>query len=203
MASGRNRADVELGIGKRCLRGRPGSRCAAGPPRRARPRRRCAQGAYALDQHQRADHAEQDHVGERRRTGRAGPAASAGRHLDAGDGAEEAAADQEVAHLQVDVAAPPMAHRAGDGGGHDLAGAGADGHARRHAEKDQSGVMMNPPPMPNMPDRKPIASADAQAGTRSATARRRGGRSAWRRLYVGPASLSTCHRGRAVQSGDA
>ena len=109
-----------------------------GPAGRAtRPRRRRFQCVQALPQHQGADHAEQDHVGERDEEIELAGLLQEIEDLDAGDGAEDAAADQEVAHLQVDVAAPPMAEGARHRGGHHLAGAGADGDARRHAEEDE------------------------------------------------------------------
>src|SRR5262249_24961824 len=56
---------------------------------------------------------------------------------DTGDGAEEATADQEVAHQHIDIAAPPVANGAGDRGGNDLTCPGADRHGGGNAQEDQ------------------------------------------------------------------
>jgi len=48
-----------------------------------------------------------------------------------------------------------MGERAGDRGGHDLVGLGRDGDRRRDADEMSSGVIRNPPPTPNNPERKP------------------------------------------------
>jgi hypothetical protein len=86
--------------------------------------------------------------------------------LDPGDGAEHAAGDQQIAHLQVDVAALPMAEGTGDGGGHHLAGAGADGDPRGDAEENQQRRHDEPAADAEHSRQKSDRQADAPVATR-------------------------------------
>ncbi len=94
-------------------------------------------GTDALDEHQETDHAQQQHVGERdERVDLAGGPYQP-EDKDADGGADEAAHGQDDADAQVHGAAAELGQHAGDGGGHDLDGARADGHGGRDADEDE------------------------------------------------------------------
>ena len=140
MTKRRDGADVELGALEAQLQRQavdPVVLARSGGRRWRRAAAHLAHGVDALDQHQRADHAEERHVaGGNEEIEQAEPAQAADQ-LHAEDRADDAAGQQHRAHREVDVAAPPLGERARNRGGRDLRRLGADRHRRRNAGEDQ------------------------------------------------------------------
>ena len=106
----------------------------------AAPRRAAAlpqDGARALDQHQGADDAEKEDVGQADYQVDLADGAQPGEQLDAEIGAEETAREQDAAHLEIDVAAPPVRDHARHRRRNDLVGFGRHRDRRRDADEDQ------------------------------------------------------------------
>jgi hypothetical protein len=97
------------------------------------------EGARALDQHQRAERAEQHHVAEIDHQLDLAEAAQDAEQPDAEQRAEKAADQEDAAHLEIDVAAPPMRQHARHRGADELVGRRGDGDRRRHADEDEEG----------------------------------------------------------------
>jgi hypothetical protein len=122
---------------------------------RAGVRARPADRAQAFDEHQRADDAEEHHVAKPHQQIDLPDPAERGEDLHPDGRPDKAAHQQDGAHLQVDGLAPEMRQHAREGGGDDLVRLGRHGDGGGMPMKNRSGVIRNPPPTPNMPDRMP------------------------------------------------
>ena len=167
MQSRRHGADVELRALKAHLEGQavhPAVLAGACGREPVSPIARPADGADALDQHQRADRrrgTSRSSATRTARTGRSGAGFSRARTPMAEPTTPPATSTS--AHLDVDVVAPVLGNRAGHGGGDDLhASPVPTATAVGTPMKIRSGVSRKPPPTPNRPDRKPTAPAHAQ-----------------------------------------
>src|SRR6516164_2262320 len=94
------------------------------------------QRTHALDHHQEAQHTEQKHVTDRNRQLDLTQSFEQRENPDPEKRAGKAADEQNVAHLEIDIAPAPM-------GGTPM--------------KIRSGVRRKPPPTPNTPERNPTA----------------------------------------------
>src|SRR5215475_1007368 len=96
-------------------------------PRPMQPQER----ADALDNHQAAERSEQQDIADRDRQLDLPQLFEKSEDPDPKKRADEAAPQQDIPHLEIDVAAPPMDERAGDRRTNELVGGGRDGHGRR------------------------------------------------------------------------
>jgi len=105
-------------------------------------------GANALGEHQRADGAEQRHVGERDDEACLSRLAQHFEEQHADKGSRHAARDQHRAHAEIDIVAAPLGERARDRGGDDLVGAcryrDGGGNAREDQERSEQEAAADP-----------------------------------------------------------
>ena len=135
----RNGADIETRAGKAQLeRQTVNPIVLSGAPRgRSLAHAGALQRADALAQHQRADHAEKDHVGQRDEEAGLSRLAQEFEQEDACERADDTAGNQDRAHMEVDIAPAPLGKRAPDRGGDHLIGAGRDRDRGRDAGEHQ------------------------------------------------------------------
>ncbi len=97
------------------------------------------QRARPLDQHQDPERAQEQHEAEiDHQLDLADPAQQA-EEPDAEQRAEETADQEDGAHLEIDIAAPPMRQHARHRGADELVRGGGDGNRRRDADEDEEG----------------------------------------------------------------
>ena len=106
---------------------------AARPARNALPQH----GAHALDCHQETQRAEQQDVADRDRQLDLALSLEPGEQPDTEYRAGQPAQQQREAHLEIDIAAPPMREHARQRGADQLIGRRGHRDSRRHANKDE------------------------------------------------------------------
>jgi hypothetical protein len=117
---------------------------------------------HALDEHQRADNAEEHHVAHRDQQLDLAQAAQHGEDLNADCRPDQAAGQQNAAHLEIDRPASPMGQNARERRGDDLIRLGCDGHRRGNSDQDQQGRHQEAAANPEHPRQKPHAPAQTK-----------------------------------------
>ena len=105
-------------------------------PRGSRPMQP-EQRANAFDHHQRAECTEQQHVADRDRQLDLAQAFQQGEDPHPEKRARQAADQQDVSHLEIDIAAPPVSEHTRNRGTDQLVRRGSDGDGGRYADEDQ------------------------------------------------------------------
>ena len=100
-------------------------------------RARTHNGPDALVQHERADDAEEHHIAKANHQIDLANRAQKREQRHPGGRPQKPADQQDRAHFEIDIAAPPMGDHAGNRTGDDLIGLGADSDRRRHTDEYQ------------------------------------------------------------------
>ena len=101
------------------------------------PRTRALNGADALHQHQRADHAQEGHIAEGNDQRGLSKLAQKPEQKHACDRSDHAPGNEHGPHAEIDIAPAPLGERARDGRRDDLIGARGDGDSRRDPGEHQ------------------------------------------------------------------
>ena len=94
---------------------------------------------HALDQHQCAHRSKEEHVAHRYENVELARLAQHAHELDAQNGADQPAKEQNETHFEIDIVAAILSNGARDRGGHNLGRAGAHGHGGGDAGQHQQG----------------------------------------------------------------